>query len=261
MFLVIRLIPVVLSLIVGINFSLMYWFPNFYIYFLVINAVLTILGTLTLIHRSYHEHKKNKHITFILFYILNPLLFITSTSLFVLFLNNFILYFAIVLISMLFLFMYLESNFLYLYYPAKYKLHSRENIAEYMGVSTLFFMLSSFMGLIIFLKAPIWILSILTALVVGALFMYTLWINKIEHYSQYIILGISTLIITELFYVLNVLPLSFYVNALLITLVYYLISTYNLLYFHDELETKKVRKVGLIILSIIIIILLTARWT
>lgn len=261
MFLFIRFIPVLLPLLVSSNFLLNYLYPKAFWYFFAINIIIAFFATMILVQKSYTEHKKEKNFSFLLLHGILPVLLVLSTHSFITSINSIITVSLITFGMFILLFMHLESNFLYLYYPAKYQLHSRENISEYIAITIVFLTLCSFFQLIIFINMKVWILLIIICILIFGLQYYLFWLQKINHPMILISSLISSLIMGELFFTMNLLPTSIYVSGISLTLIYYIINKFNFAFFNNNLHKKFILRQTIFVSVLLIILLVSARWT
>lgn len=260
MFLLIRFIPFILSALVGINLILLFFQEKFFFSIIIVNCIAIIIGTNLLLHKSYQENKKNKSLKFLLIQTSLPFIFVLTVHGFITLLNNSILYFSITGLTSILLFLYLESQFLYLYHPSKYHMQSRENIAEYTSIITIFFISTTFYGLRIFLHTNIILLTTLFTIATISIFIHLYQLHKIENQFKKIIITTSGIIIIEAFLVNHLLTTGIYVSATIIMTLFYIINRINLLFFYGRLNKKNlIRQAGFMIIFLILV-LITARW-
>jgi hypothetical protein len=203
---------------------------------------------------------------------LAPFLFLLSGLLFFILLtpkNDWLKHLLILIITG-FLAIILESVFNFLHRQEKYPLFAIENIYSYLDLITFFFFLASFYYLIVFSNFPLWLLLLFTIIIVGFLSYQVFWANKIltpelksrgyPNGTAYLFILVISLILGELFWIINFWPTGFYFNALLLSLFYYIIigiSRYHLL---GQLNKKVVRKYLVIGGICLVVILVTVRW-
>lgn len=261
MFLLLRFIPALLFIVIGATLSILHWNPSLITYIIIFNTAVTVIGTTLLIQKSYLENRNKKSVSYILLFNALPVLLVLATNLSILFVNSALHYFTIIFIMNLGLFLYLETNFLYLYYPGKYQIHSRENINNYLTIATVFLTMTSFFGFLSFLNTKTWKIMLASTAIVLVLQAHAHWIHKITSKEKKPVIFISSLIIVQFIYSISLLPSSIYVNAGLVTIIYYLVQTFNFSYYEKKL-TKKFITNQLIGAGILILLLvITARWT
>lgn len=191
-----------------------------------------------------------------------PFLFFLSSLLFFTLLTpkNDWLKHLIILFIVISLVVILESIFNFFHRREKYPLYTIENIYSYLDLITLFFSLTSFYSLIIFSNFPVWPFLLLVIFLVSLLGYQVFWANKILNRKSLTFILIISLIIGELFWIINFWPTSFYFNALFLTLFYYImigLSRYHLL---DHLEKKIIKRYLIISGTCLLILLLTTPW-
>ncbi|MFH1890939.1 MAG: hypothetical protein ABIJ91_05265 [Candidatus Kuenenbacteria bacterium] len=149
----------------------------------------------------------------------------------------------------------------YNYHRYEYKNHSLSNISRILNISSIFFLFSVFFNLHAFLRLPLWLLMLLSFLIVALTVYQYLCINKIKSASNGLFIFISSLILLELFYVVNWLPLISYTKALLMVSAYYFIINLSKHYLAGTLVRQVYLRYSLVVGLIWIIALITARWT
>lgn len=177
------------------------------------------------------------------------------------FIEHFIIkHLLIVLVSLVLLF-YSEYLFLFLYFPEKYKAYSLENLNNFVNLLNFLLISIAIFAFMIFMNLSIW-LSLLGILVLSVVsFLLSFKASKIELIPTKVIVIISTILILELFIVLNWLPFSFYLKAIMLTSFYYLINGIFRLKLTESLNRKMASKFVFVFLAVWFISLLTARWT
>lgn len=192
--------------------------------------------------------------------LIGPVIFIASAFLFVLFIDSFLIRWLVAALAAVFLGFFLENFFYYSYQPGRYQPYALENTANYFNLLSVFLFFSSAYSLIVFLDLSMTILAILILLVVGLLSYQVTWFYKIPLSKSWLYLLISLLLAIEFFWVVSFLPTSFYVNGLILAVVYYFIL--GLIYSHllDKLDKRVIRRYALVSLGALVIILGTARW-
>lgn len=166
--------------------------------------------------------------------------------------------FLIIIVFFLFLFLYNIFNFLY--QPLYYRAYSLENISNYLDLLAIWLWYSSFFGLIIFLG-----LSpgsfVLPIIIIGVLIYYqNIWVNKIEIKNYWPYLIIVNLLLVEVFLAVSFLPTNFYVNGLILAVVYYVLSGLSRNFILKKLNKIIVVRHLLFGIFILAIGLLTAKW-
>ena len=107
----------------------------------------------------------------------------------------------------------------------------------------------------------IWISMLGVLVLSGISFLLSFKSVKIELKLTKIVIIISTVLILELFLILNWLPFSFYLKAIMLTSFYYLINGIFKLKLTESLNKKNTLKFLFIFFGIWFISFVTARWT
>lgn len=268
MFLLLRFIPALLFIIIGTTLSIQYWNPSLYLfkipftyYILIFNIIVTAISTTILIQKSYLQNRNKKSISYIILYNTLPIFIVSAMSLMILFINTPTSYFFTVFLMNMGLFLYLETNFLYLYYPGKYQINSRENINDYLTITTVFLAMVSAFGFMTFLNTKTWIVILISTIFIAMLQIHAHWIHKITHKEKNLVIFISTLIVVQFIYSITLLPSSIYVNAGFVTLIYYVTQTLNFGYYNDKLTKKFITNQIIGVGILFLLLALTARWT
>lgn len=193
-------------------------------------------------------------------FLLPSLLLNASAFVFIIFLPESLLrHLAILLISIL-SFLFFKNIFLYFYRPEEYQAHSLENISLPLSLMTLYFFSAGFLGLIIFADFLLWQALLAYLAVVFLLARQIFWIYKFEIKISWLFVFVLCLVMGEFFWAINFLPLNFYVNGLILAVVYYLFFSLSRRWLKGDLEKKIIWQYLIFSLLIIIIILATAEW-
>jgi len=171
------------------------------------------------------------------------------------------LYFHLVSVGVgLLLYFLINQYYLYFYVPFKYQPYSLESLSLYVSIlAALFFLVASFGSLILLQIAKHWL--VLALLVFFFLLTYQyFWINKHNWSKSWIFVLVIVLLIVELFVVTAYLPTGYYVNSLIITVVYYLTLGISKQSLSGNLSKKKIA--GFLIVGglCLLLVLISARW-
>lgn len=252
MLLIKRAIPIISSLIFIALIE--YIKPGaFSIYLSLTIIVLAVLGSIFLL-----AEKKLKNEAWAL--LISPLLFVVNAFLFFLFLEKGIIFHILTVMSGIFLFIFLENVFIYLYQPEKYQPYTLENISNYINLVTIFLASSNAISLITFLSMRFWLLGIPFFIIVFLLIFELLWASKITWESSKIYIIIISLILLQVFWAIKSLPTSFYVGGLIIASSYYILSGLTRYYLLNDLDKKVIIRHLIVGFGAIIISLGFAQW-
>lgn len=193
-------------------------------------------------------------------YILTPILFYLSFSVYSAIIVGQFWIQAIFLLNAWFVYSYLKN----LYYHFSFGAPERESklrrlVATGSFLSTFAFAANLY-GLPIFLSWPFFLILLFFMLISGGLFGQFLIYSKNVSRDELIFLGINILVLAEFAGVLYFLPLNFNILGLLTAIVFYFLILLNDWRGEGRLDFKNI-KWPLIIVSVIIVsVMLTARW-
>ena len=189
-----------------------------------------------------------------------PTLFLASGVLFLSFLegNLFKQIFLIGLVILVWIF--LEVIFLRFHLSPKYQAHSLENISTHLSLLTVFLVASSFFSLRIFLGVPLWLLIISFGFILALATYQLIWSSDTKLVTSWPYIGVITIVATEIFWAVSFLPTSVYVNGLVVTVSYYLMTGLARNWLLGIQEGKVIKRYLLISTITLIIILATAKW-
>lgn len=117
--------------------------------------------------------------------------------------------------------LFLESIYTYIWDHEWYEAYSLENISGYLNSSSIFFISASLIGFATFMQISIWLMLIPICILSFLLSWQTFWISKISwQMSRFFILAL-TLILTELFLVVSLLPVHFFISGAVMLITWY----------------------------------------
>ncbi|MFA7662802.1 MAG: hypothetical protein WCX88_02695, partial [Patescibacteria group bacterium] len=91
-----------------------------------------------------------------------------------------------------------------------------------------------------------WLTEIFVIAIVSLLMYQNFWANKIIDPKKRFFIVISALVMAELYLVLAFLPTGFYVNGIILTVVYYLLAEISRLYLLEKLTSRIINKMVVI---------------
>lgn len=193
-------------------------------------------------------------------FIITPFLTVNSGWVFLVFLDGESTKQLVTVITTVSVWIFLKVTFLYFFFRPKYEAHTLENISSYLNLITVFLFSSSMFNLIILLRVPAWQGAIGSLVLVGLLSYQMFWIGDLGFRTAWRSVAVITLVTGELFLAVSFLPTSVYVNGLLMTLGYYTMTGLARNWSLNIRERRVVVRYLLISFSILVIILLTAKW-
>lgn len=158
------------------------------------------------------------------------------------------------------LLVYLEAVFHDFYETYRKHLLNLDNIVLYGNLLVIFFASASLLSWGVFLNFP----YLLIFTILPAIYFFLLSLAfKLKKFSQRdgrFAAGVITLILFEILLGFKLLPISFYVSAAGLSIVYYCLSNLALSSHDKKLALKDFLKYGLFSLLLLLIVLLTAVW-
>ncbi|HUT22101.1 MAG TPA: hypothetical protein VMX18_01680 [Candidatus Bipolaricaulota bacterium] len=192
--------------------------------------------------------------------VISPLIYVISSISFSLFLNKGWTLHLFAVFSGIVLFLYLGRILDFKFYPARYQPYSLENFSWYLNILTVFLFCSFVYAMVVFLKINSLFLA-LTVLLVSCLLTYQLfWVNKIKFSDGRIFVFSISFILVELFGALYYLPTSYFVNGLVMTIAFYLMTGLARFFLLGSLDKKRIINFVIISAVCFAVILLTAQW-
>ncbi|NCF74902.1 MAG: hypothetical protein GWO87_00220 [Xanthomonadaceae bacterium] len=205
-----------------------------------------------------------------LFFIAPFFLFLGAIS-FLLFLRNILFIHSSILLFSFFYFLFLETLFFYFYSPSflensdilaqEQKDYFIENIFTIIDLLSLFFIYSTLFSLLYLFNFSLTKIILLVIFVSFLSNHYLFFIYKVPDKISYLYNIIITLLTVEFFWGISFLPINFYVDSLILISVYYVIIGMAYFHFKKKLDKTKVLRHLLISLIIIILAMITAKWT
>jgi hypothetical protein len=189
-----------------------------------------------------------------------PTLFLLSSLLFVSFLEGRYLRQVFLLGVMALEWAFLEVVFLKINYRPRYQPHSLDNICTHINLITIFLTVSGIFSLIIFLGFSLWPWLMVFG-IISFLINYQLILpSDVDAKIAWPYILISTLIDLEIFWAVSYLPVSVYVSGLLVTVSYYFTTGLARNWLIGVKEKRVVIRYLIISLSILILVLVSAKW-
>lgn len=193
-------------------------------------------------------------------FIITPLLLLASGVLFLSFLEGKFLKQVFLLGLVILNWSFLEVIFLLYHFRAKYQAHSLENISSHLNLVVIFLTASSFFSLMIFLAFPPWLLVLAFAIFSGLLTDQLIWANGLSLTAGWPYVIVIVLAATEIFWTVSFLPTSVYVNGLIVTIAYYLMTGISRNWLLGIKQAQVIKRYALISIICLTIILVTAKW-
>lgn len=246
-------LPYLSAAIVLVSYEILLWKPAS-LYFIIAILFLNIILSIYRITERKFISKVFGH------FLLSPLLFIISCSTTLLFLeNNNIKQIFIVGSSLIYL-LILLNIYAFLHQTEKYQPYTLENLSSYVNLISVFLFYASFFSFGLFISAPVWLLAILAFIITILISYQTLWANKIDFKRARLFILIIGIILTELYWCVDFLPTSYFVNAVILIIFYYIVINISRDYLLNVLNKKSVRRYLIVSFLVLILTLATAPW-
>lgn len=194
-------------------------------------------------------------------FLISPMFLVASELLFVISLEGRTLRQVVALTLMVFLAIFLENIYIYYNQPLKYQTHSLHNISNYINVMAVYLFAAALYWLIIFLDFPIWAAALLIWIFTILLVYQMMWIGDINFKKSWLFMVGISIIMAEIFLAIYYLPTSVYVNAIILTIVYYIITGITRNYFIKILDLKVALRYFIVGFISLTVILFTAKWS
>ena len=248
-----RIIPALSAIIIFILLEKLLQTPKqiFWIVFLVI--VFVILSVWQLTNRKLLNKKFWQ-------FIITPVLLVVNGVLFLVFLDSTIIRQIFLIILVVGIWTYFEVVYLWLHSRPKYQPHSLENISTHLNLLTIFLSASGLFSLIIFFGLSQWALALIFVIISGLLTHQMVWASGATLRSDWPYVFVITLAVTQVFIAVSFLPTSIYVNGLVITLAYYVMTGISRNWLLDIKNNKVIRRYLTISFVSLVVILATAKW-
>jgi hypothetical protein len=221
-----------LPLLIFIAYLLLFLEASWYYYLLIVIIIITLFCSWYLLGQKLGRGD-------FLNFLFAPIFFISSSFLFFTFLEWPVLKILLILLVVFTTFLFYNKIFQEFYRNQIWQLKSFRNIIFYLQILSIWFLASSFYGLIIFVNfSTVLALSIL-AIILLIFFGQYIWYNELTEEE-----GVRTanfvflIVIIESLIVIKFLPISFYFKGLLLTIVYYLFSQGYLVSIKQEVFKK-----------------------
>lgn len=248
-----RSIPWLSALSVFLLFERVFKIPEQVFYLVPLSLVIVILCTWQLTGRKIINEKFWR-------FSITPVFFLSGAALFLTFFEGLILRQIFLVVFAVFIWVYFEVLFLWLHHRPRYQAHSLENISTHLDLLTIFFLASGSYSLIAFLGVSIWILAFCFIMMSGLLTYQLIWTSGANVRVAWTFVAVITLVISEIFFAVTYLPSSIYVNGLIVTLCYYLMTGLARNWLIDVKEGKVIKRYLLISIIAFLLVMISAKW-
>jgi len=226
--------------------TIVYWFIAF-------SAIIIFFGVMAIIG------EKNPRNFFLFF--ATPIFLVLGQFIFVLFLEGKLLRHIVAVVPTIMLGIFLENTYVHFQKKEKYEPHSMGNILSFLSLIILYLFAASHFGFIVHLNLSLWIATFIIIFVTFVITEQVMYFHGISFQKSWPYLVIVSLVEGEFFWVINFLPSSLYVNAFIITIVYYMmigVSRNHLLGMLNRSVFLRYFFISIVSLSVALI---TAKWS
>jgi len=235
-----------LPLLIFLSFFWLFFQPQWYYYLFLLNILIIIFNLWYLIGR---KTILNDFLNFLF----TPLFFISGSFILYTFLENSLIKTILLFLIPIAVFIFYNKIFFEFYKKPIWQLKSFKYLIYYFQLFSLWFLASSFFGLIIFINFSAVIASGLLLIFLIIFFNQFSWSEELSQEEKaWLTFLIFLVTFLESIIILNLLPLSFYFKGLILTVVYYLFCQGFLLTKQSSLGVAKyfINKFFIIILII-----------
>lgn len=206
------------------------------------------------------DFSKRRWNSLFLNFLLTPLILFLTTEAFLLIIEGWILYYTVAAAMALLLAGYFHQSLNYFYFNRLYRPQTFEIFGWYLNLfSGAFLFLSSFAAIVL-LNLPVGGAAVIVYLVLFVLVYEIFWNYKFPWSASRGYNFVLPLVLAELFLGLSYLPVSFFVNGIILAIGFYLLIGLARLALMNQLEKKSVVYYLLVSGVSAILILLTAKW-
>ncbi|MBU0707628.1 hypothetical protein KKG41_04620 [Patescibacteria group bacterium] len=248
-----RTVPTLSTLLFGLLYEALLRYPSSVIYFWGGLILLIILSLLAI--------SKMKPWSTRIIIAISAILFHTGAYYFIFFISGQAIKQTIIILALIINIIFLTHIYYYYYRTERYQVNALQNISSYMNLLSVFTLVSVCYGLILYLAWPGWLLSIFVFIIIALLTFQTSWASKVlfRRASRFGI--ICGLIGAEIFWAVYFLPSSFLVNAMILTVAYYVILNLGRYYLQDQLKKIVIMRYLFIGFAVLLLTVVSARWT
>ena len=194
-------------------------------------------------------------------FLILPVLFCTAIFVFLMFIENVSVYRLLGAGSAVALYLWLSQVLNYHYFSGRYQAYTLESLSLYLDIITIFFLSGAFFAGLVFFSANLFVVLPVAAITYGLLSYQVFWSYKFSWAQSWLLVLVNTLVLIEILAALSFGPMSFYVNALILTVIYYLITIISRDFLREELSRRRIVSYAILSAIIIILLFLTAQWS
>jgi len=249
-----RLLVFLYPLLFFLGIELLFYNINYIVLILIVLSILLLITLKLLIKDKFFSWDFWGFVamSFLFFYVAVCFLFIISSDVF---------RHSLIIVFIFILGIYLESIFSFYYQSWQYQPNTFENFSSFLTLLIFFLAVTNLYAFNVFLNFPIWVLSLILVVICSLLIFLAYWTNKIKSKLKFIYLIIFNVIIIEFFWAIAFLPASFYINSAIITIVFFLLWELFKAKLNEKWQNKIIWRLGIISGILLLIIIISSRWS
>lgn len=251
-FIFIRAFPFLMPLVYGLLLKLIFVFAGRFFWPWLIALSLNFLYFLFI----FLKKKKGEALVFML----HGSVLITVGFVYLLFLSSPVFINLFLAFWSLLYFLYLESIFHYFYATKKVLLLNLKNIISYVNLITFFFAATFFIDLYIFLNFSLWLIFPAMLAISFMMIVSQLRANGITSRKILAPALVLSFLIVEILAAVLFLSVSFYVSAIILSLLYYILTAFFILNSQNRLTKTAIWQYLTFTFLVLLVVSLTAEW-
>lgn len=167
---------------------------------------------------------------------------------------------VVAILTGLMIMLYFDHLFHFLFQRSEYQSYSLEHITRYMMLGTLFAGMTFVYASALYIPIDRWIVVVAGVVFLALMASVAIWFLKLDKSLANGLFVLLSVISVEVFWTLQLLPLHYYVNALLVTTAFY--SVLNLGHYSakQSLQPVVVKRYGIGLLILLVLVLATSEW-
>jgi len=254
MFLIYRLIPYLFLLWFGLGAYSLFYFPASMVFWVI---SLTLIGCAILLAYLLKWRVRESLFWFFLFI---PLCFLFATFVLVLLLESFLIELVLFFVAFFLLFLFLHYVFYYLHIPATYRPYAIEHLTLLLHLLSFFYLMTMAYAMRLFFQTPLLLLALLSLIFISFFLISIYWVSKISLKDFFSFIFIGTILLTESFIALLLLPTSLFTNAALLTILFYFFVETTRTHLLTKLSSRRLQWLSFGSGFLFLIIVLSAQW-
>ncbi len=193
-------------------------------------------------------------------FLLTPVLFLIASLSLIFFLEQDFIILLVAFIALLLIVLYAEYVFQFLHLPTMYQPYSLEYVSLVLHLLTIFSLSSVGFGSMLLLQAPLSVVAIVAFFCFVFVIYGTFWVSKAhESTMKPYTLG-GSILMTELFVALSVLPSSYYTNAAIMTVLFYLFIGLTRAHVLRTLSSLVIKRYVIVSGILLLATILSSQW-